>query len=233
MPIEPISLSIAVGLGVLGAWLEREKIRDEFRDFWPKGNIFILGPKGVGKTSLIAYLKGVPIPKFHIETGLNDKRGKVVKEVAAEKLRSGVIIDVGGDPTAEWAKNRMAIFGELKPHGVIVMLDTESVEKERFAINELANIYATYKADKPKKASNLRTVLLLINKADEWVDGSSVSGESMIKKYRDEFKNEIEKLEKFSLEVQVGWGSLLVTDLYGKQTEDTLARFARSINGKG
>lgn len=191
--------SLGLLIGICSIWLSRNQVREDIRDFWPNTDILILGPKAVGKTSLICYLTGKKFPIFHMETTIQTT-GKILFSLRdGNKLRFRRAIDIGGDEA--WKRLRRNKYLEKDPDGVIFVANGEKSRREICSFKELQEYHIDLIASKKGKKANLRGVLVLINKSDVW--SSNTSMEKMISKYEDALNETIQFFRSQDIKVQI------------------------------
>ena len=210
-------------------WL-RIKIRDIF---------IILGPKRAGKTSLIGFLRLTGVPESYEHTFNWKTYGPLTFDIGENQthfLYSKKLVDIGGERKAEY---ELLIKNE-NPKGIIFVVDNTIVkegqtitDRHNEEISDFERIYSVYNGLdwKPNKI-RLKTILILINKADLWDEHSETKRDSTKDHYKTlfgptlaKFSNEFGDRVEFIFEyVELGRKFH-----YGDENNDALLKFARSM----
>ncbi|GAB4568987.1 MAG: hypothetical protein Kow0077_00780 [Anaerolineae bacterium] len=178
----------------------------------------VLGYRQSGKTTLLEWLRrntaylgdfdpeptaagGTPIGPFGANLG---------DEVLRVKPRR----DVGGE-YAMWETDWVTLFREARPRGIIFVMDHTNPYQHKDALNFVLQMID----EDPATSKHLRMILILVNKADLWADGTTL--EALMSDYR----NEVRRLK--SQAQRLGYGYLItpVSVLNGTGVEDAMRRF--------
>jgi signal recognition particle receptor subunit beta len=216
---------VVIILGIIGIIIARKDLLNFYRSLRPKYSIAVLGTEGSGKTTLINYLCGEPLPDMHTPTAGARARGKIVCDLSGNQthyFRSREMYDVGGDQTGQWK----AVIREQNPDGIIYLVDSTNPERERDGLITLFRIYEELSTEMIATGINLRAILILINKADIWGPSEEQRVE-MARRYRDEvvsgLKVEFCRLLP-DLVLLLDWSSLLHAE-YQFHLNNVLRRF--------
>ncbi len=226
--MEPITIA-GIIVGLVGIFVARKNIVNFVKSVRPKESVAIFGPKKSGKTTLIRYLKGEPLPEQYIYTYGAQQVGKIVFDLSGNEtyyFRSREMYDVGGEHTNQW----QAIIEEQNPDGIIYIIDTQSPAKEKQGLKYIAEVYHEIRVHNLSEKLRLRTVLILLNKCDLW-GTSPGERDQILNEYRNNILSKsIAKLrsEFGNIEIQVGCSSLTKSE-YSQITNDSLRHFAAKI----
>lgn len=177
-------------------------------------SILILGPEGVGKTSLFEYLSGRPIPEDWVRTRGQEPGGRIVYSITGGQglhLRAYAPADVAGESPHVWRN----LIKSKNPDAIIYVLDTSNarVEEERFHY-----ILESYQSDIPTNKSRLRFILVAIVKADTWGNTEKLRSQALDSYRGNILKSDFDEFKAYlgnNLEIQVVAGSLKFPELQG------------------
>jgi len=230
-----MEIAIGVGgivVGLVGIFIGRKNIGNFFRSFWPTHSIAIFGPKAAGKTTLIRYLQGKPLPTQHFDTFGAQKVDRVVYDLSGNEtyfFRSREMYDVGGEHKNQW----QAILERQNPHGIVYMVDTHEPAGEKEGIAHIAKVFHDLRTHKLASKIRLRVLLVLLNKCDIWGTSPEAREKKMAQYRADVLQPALGELaaEFGGLEIQFGCASLTHTE-HADTTNSTLRCFAVSVAKK-
>jgi signal recognition particle receptor subunit beta len=192
------------------------------RDFF-----FILGPDQVGKTTLVSFLRHTPAPEDWNRTFYNDY-GVLSFDINGKNndfLYSSKIIDVGGEHKEFWEN----VIKSENPNGIIYIVDNSKRPDLHDDLEYIYNIYSDLKRVWKPKEIRLKTLMIVINKADLW-DAPINNRDTIISNCKttltpitEKFTNSFQNVEVF-----YEWTAFKKFQYYD-QNCDILLKFANSI----
>nr|WP_321351604.1 ADP-ribosylation factor-like protein [uncultured Methanoregula sp.] len=225
--LSPIFFIILGILGVLGY----NKIKYYYYAFTIKNSIAIFGPKCVGKTTLIKYLQKKALPRTPSWTKGASSVGKIAFELNnnGDYFFSNEMYDVGGEHKQQWKW----IVNKQNPNGIIYIIDTlnQPIEIEGFIF-----LFTTYKEQlekMPLTEIRLKSILILINKADLW-GISEEKRRSILIDYQEKLAFQIRQFNEMfdKLDIVIQWTSLTDVD-QNDHTNSILRQFGKILEEKG
>lgn len=226
-------MDIDIIIGILIAIIvARKSILNFRRSIWPKESVAIFGPKEAGKTTLIRYLQGKPLPDHHYHTFGAEPVGKIVYDLTGNDtyyFRSKEMFDVGGEHINQWK----VIIESQNPDGIIYIIDTNESEADLSGFEHIYNIYNEMRAHKLANEINLRVLLIILNKFDLWGTSTELR-EQKTSEYRDLFSDNINLFKNdFGDDFQILFGVTSLTHNEHMQLNNGILRnFAMSLANK-
>jgi GTPase SAR1 family protein len=226
--INTIVTIIAIIVGTFGIIIGIPTINNLISIARPNHSIAIFGPKAAGKTTLIKYLQGKPLPEEHKRTFGLQNAGKIVFDLGGKSslyFLSKEMYDVGGEHTNQWK----VIIENQNPDAIIYIIDTNSEEDEKEGLKIIFEIYHEILSRKEMSKIKLKTILLFLNKCDIW--GNTINKRSKkIAEYKVSLRRRIIaiKSEFGGIKILFGCGSLTDPE-YRQLTNDVLRQLAESI----
>ncbi len=154
----------------------------------------VLGARQTGKTTLIEWLRQNVRSLDGHDPAPTAPGGDAVhtfsSQIGAENVRLKPTRDVGGEYEM-WETDWLELFRETRPRGIIFMLDHTDVLNHKDALNFVMNMIE----EEIDAKRNLKAVLLLVNKSDLWLSGTSL--DKLMQNYANEVKrlrNQAERL---------------------------------------
>ncbi len=147
----------------------------------------VLGARQTGKTTLIEWLRQNVRSLDEFQPAPTAPGGDTVASFSSyigdETIRLKPTRDVGGEYEM-WETDWLDLFREVKPRGIIFMLDHTDVLQHKDALNYVMNMIEE-EADAKR---NLKAVMLLVNKSDLWLANTT------LEKLMGNYSNEIKRL---------------------------------------
>lgn len=222
---------IAIIISAPAAIFVVPQIWKSLRAIGVRRRIIVLGPVSAGKTSLVAYLQKEATPRKHKRTVGAVAKGRVVLDLTGEKtvyFAARQVVDVGGEFRNQWTST----VEQYDPHGVIFVVDCQSSDIEIDGFNFLFEIYETLTGQRLNDDISLRTILVLINKADLWAAGGLVHEQQIMTGYEKRFAATADQFDSL-LGVNVLFGTTsLLHSRYNDQTNQHLRDLASSLEAK-
>lgn len=186
----------------------------------------VLGARQTGKTTLIEWLRRNMASLEGFEPDPTTAGGDSVPDVNA-RLDDGKYVklkptrDVGGE-YAMWETDWVELFREAQPRGIVFLLDHTDVHLQKDALNFVLQMIE----DEPNSARNLRSFTVFVNKADLWVNETSL--DEILQHYRNEHKRLRSQAERFGYRYEVTGGSILSD----AGIREAMQRFVNAIRPK-
>lgn len=232
--IELLSI-IAFILAVFSILLQIPRTRKIIYQYWIrltiKDFIQVLGCKEVGKTTMICFLRRENLPIHHIHTFGAQTFGPVNFDINGKDtqfLCSRRLVDLAGEHVNQW---KITIRAE-NPKGIIYMVDTVNLDAEKKGFELIHSIYDNWLTELMPDKIHLKTILVIVNKADVWSNGNDEMRKQKINEYRTLFNPTVEKFtHDMEIDIQFGWTSLTRIEYFDHNC-DVLFQFATSLASK-
>ncbi|MBI3241314.1 MAG: hypothetical protein HYZ49_03365 [Chloroflexi bacterium] len=225
----PVDFLLQILLGVLAD--SPKEIIDWYKRKLKGITFAVFGYRGTGKTTLLRRMQGITI---HEEVEPTFGRQQVSdfdfeiyggKEVTVKKT-----FDPSGEK-GSWPLWRQ-IFLDVKPQGIIFVIDHERPDDHRIALRRILNIIrpsnprrpSLFKANPYVAASNnLKAFLLLVNKSDMWESQSP--GGTKLQDVLKLYSAEILEIEKFMLDKGGQFYAERCSAKYGNHFDEAIPNF--------
>jgi GTPase SAR1 family protein len=222
---------IAIVIGIPAVIFVLPQLWKSMRAIGIRRRIVVLGPVSAGKTSLVAYLRKEATPRKHKRTVGAVAKGRVALDLTGDKtvyFAAKEVVDVGGEFRNQWK----SAVEEYDPHGIIFVVDQHNFDLEIDGFRYLFEIYEHWSSKRLNDDIALKTILMLINKADLWATGGIAHEQQMIANYERDFAAVADKFDSL-LGVNVLFGATsLLHSRYSEQTNQNLRDLASSLDAK-
>lgn len=227
--IATITTIISILISLIAIFIGRKNITNFIKSIRPKESIAIFGPKTSGKTTLIRYLQGKPLPEQHFDTFGAQSVGKIVYDLSGNEtyfFRSREMYDVGGEHIPQWE----AIIKSQNPNGIIYIVDTTQPENDCASLKQMYEIYNKIRTDVLDEGINLKSLLILLNKCDLWGQNPDMRSEK-ISIYRTILSEPLNLFKSdFGDDLQIYFGSSSLTHSeYSQLNNEVLRNFAIAL----
>lgn len=193
--------------------------------------IVVLGPVGAGKTSLVAYLQKEATPRKHRRTVGAVAKGRVALDLTGDKtlyFAAKEVVDVGGEFRNQWT----SAIEEYDPHAVIFVIDNSHHALELSGFEHLFDTYRAWTGERLNAYISLKTILVLINKADLWATGGLAHEQQIMAACEQRFAALADQFDSL-LGVNILFGTTsLLHSRYNDQTNQHLRDLASSLDAK-
>ncbi|MCK6579605.1 MAG: ADP-ribosylation factor-like protein [Anaerolineae bacterium] len=147
----------------------------------------VLGARQTGKTTLIEWLRQNVASMGDFASDPTPPGGDAVTTfnsyIGDELMRLKPVRDVGGE-TDMWETDWVELFREVRPRGIIFLIDHTDVLKHKDALNFVMNMIE----EERDAQRHVRSVLLLANKSDLWLKHTTLD------KLMTQYGNEVKRL---------------------------------------
>lgn len=226
MSIDTIVGLIGLVVGVPSLVLAWPAIKNWTKSLRARHIILLFGPKAAGKTTLVRYLQGKPLPRRHVQTHGHERSGKIVYDLSGNNASFFTIrdvLDVGG----EFKQQLKRLIADDNPHAIVFICDTTDPNAEKEALQGVADACDEILTKRPAAGFRARVLLILLNKCDLW--GNDPATQNAKQKHYDEILlfEPLQQLRKSirSLEVRLYSVSLTHAE-YRLQTDGALRELA-------
>lgn len=171
--------TIALWLGILGsvasiiALATVFPLLRRFTYLLSRKKFIIIGPPGVGKSSLLRVMEGRIPPRSHIRTaGYEEIKNVNLNLGGVDQLyfQAKIVREIGG----EFSHNLAASLIEMNPDGLIIMIDGSSELEEQEVLINFGKAILEFHSKMSMSRIALRSVLVIVNKFDR-INGHSVN----------------------------------------------------------
>ncbi len=147
----------------------------------------ILGARQTGKTTLIEWLRQNVATLDEFQPAPTAPGGDNVSSFSSyigdEMIRLKPTRDVGGEHEM-WETDWIELFRDVKPRGIIFLIDDSDVLKHKDALNFVMNMIE----EEGDAKRNLKSVMILVNKSDLWLKDTTLD------KLMANYSNEVKRL---------------------------------------
>ncbi|MDL1901092.1 GTPase domain-containing protein [Anaerolineae bacterium CFX9] len=145
----------------------------------------VLGARQTGKTTLIEWLRSNVSTLEGFDPAPTapggDHVGTFSAQVGSESMRLRPTRDVGGE-YAMWETDWTELFQQVRPRGLIFLIDHQDVLTHKDALNFIMNLIE----EDAEGRRNLKAFTLLVNKSDLWEETTTL--EALMNQYSNEIR---------------------------------------------
>jgi hypothetical protein len=191
----------------------------------------VFGPPAAGKSSLVAYLSGLRIPRVHSPTEGYERTRGINFDLNSNnqyyfQLRE--MIEIGG----EFGDLLQGALKNENPKALLFVVDHSNIQLEKKILGQVVTAVRNVVNETGLEGIDLQYLLILVNKCDVWApDAIHIS--KILSEYEETiFKDEISQLGKLlpNLETAIN-ASCLVNPSLRIHTDNALRELAYSLAG--